>query len=323
MATYMNLATASYKTETTRERAYTARCALEAGIVAMTDDYSSGKVTVNSVPIYSTPAGTVSLSLVDNTSTITRSIVANASIAYRSKTYKLTRVVGKRYANPVPNTYALFVNGNVTLTSNTPITTVSSTVDGATYIKGNLNGASNLTVAGDLETNNDISGSPTVSGYKNSSESSLNFPSVSSGNYVSIGTLLNVLLLLSVLNLGSNYPVYYVSSPTTFTYNGSISGAGCLEAKSMDVTGDLTYADSSSVAAFVMTNEITVESAASTISGYYYCNGTFTTNGPLTINGSLVCNSMSLGGPLTINYDSRIWTNESLAASLHLPGAFP
>lgn len=322
-AAYVNLAGAAYKTEVAREREYAANCALEAGLLAMTDDYYNGKVTVASTPTYTPAAGSVSVSMIDNTANVTRTVAATASITYQSKKYRLTRVLGKRYANPVPNTYALFQNGNLNLNPNIGITTQSSILGGSVYVKGNITSAGYLTTAGDLESVGSVNGVPTVSGRQFPSSTSVNFPGINLNNYNGLGSILLILFALTGINLGSNYSTGHFASGGTMQISGTIIGQGSVAGGSLDITGDFTYFDGNAVAAFIMTNKITVESSAKNIAGYYYCTGTFTTNGPVTLNGSLACSDMKLGGPLTINYDSRIWTNESLATLLRLPGAYP
>lgn len=320
-ATYVNIAGSAYKTEIAREQEYAANCALEAGMLAMTDDYLNGKVAVSSSPTYTPYAGTVGVTMTDNSSNLGRTMIATATITYRAKVYHLMRTVGKRYLNPVPNTYALLVNGS--LGSNRAVITQSPINEGAVCINGDIGGAVSLNVAGDMEYTGDLSGTAIVSGRKIQNGSSVAFPSVNGSLYVVGGTVINLATLLPTFNLGSGYGIRYVVPGTTFTYSGTFSGQGTVEATKMDFNGDINYSDSTSVAGFVTTSDMTVENTASNLSGYYYCGGTFTTNGPITINGSLACSSLKLGGTLTINYDPRIWNTDSLAASLHLPGAFP
>lgn len=322
-ATYLNVSGAAYSTETAREREYAANCALEAGILALTDDLYNSKVTTTSTPSYTPAAGTVSLSMADNTGSVTRTVVASASITYKGKTYRLSRVVGKRTANPAPNLYAVFVDNSSNVASNRTLTTASATLDASTYFHEDTNGGSQMTIGGDLEYAKNLSGTPAVAGQTYSGAPIINFPTVNMTNYTGLGSVLVILFALVGIDLGTGYSNRHFSSTGTMQISGTIVGQGSIAGGSMEITGDLTYFDSSAVAGFIMANNITVDNGVSRIDGYYFCNGKFKTSGPLTVNGSIACSQMELGGNLTVNYDSRIWTNESLASLLKLPGAYP
>jgi hypothetical protein len=323
MLSYSTLSTASVTTETRREQSVLAQYLFDGATLKAAEDAGSGAITVPNVVNESVGAYTVAISISDNGSSLAHSLAQSSAISLHGRMYSDSRITALK--TPLsPFAYSLAVNSSVNLGSSN--VTGSSGSNGDVYCNGNLDTGSGSAINGDAEATGSINvGShSTITGQATSSANTIPFPTVTSSNYLSLGSLLGS--LLGGHTFSPSYEVEYKNGAILpVSMQGTFSGKGIIFiVGNLNITNDTSYSSSTDDVLIIVTGNVTVESGASNIVGYFYCGGTFTCSSHLTVTrGAIAANAFNAASSLTINYDPTIWTTIGEANRMKMPGFWP
>ncbi len=319
-------------TEVRREKDAIALASFQGVLDQIKADSNSAVLNLPIVTNYTCGGQTWNVTVSDNSASLARSVLVTATATIGATNYSKTSVVVQRFtSNPLNYCFAT----NTLLNSVFTITTGSGGTNGDMYVNGpatfSVLGPS--TVNGDLETTNSvILGNVTITGNTVKNATALTFPAVSAAtyqsnataNYVSGTTLNNVSFPAPS---GSTYPIFYVNGPGTL--KGTVTGQGVIFFNgNLTVSKDVTYANGSSRVAVIVKGNITVSAQCKNLVGYWYATGSCTLQavvlGSRTISsGAITGNSINNSAPLSITYDSDIFTYPSEGKKFCLPGFWP
>lgn len=322
---YSSLGIAAREAETRREQAVIARLAFDGATLKASYDCGLGNISYPSTQSVPVGATTCSVTIADNSASMSHSLSMTTSASIRGRTFNDSRVIGLKMPLS-PFYYCLAMNAATNLGGS--VTLGSGGSNGDLYDVGALTLNNNVTVNGDCESSSTFSkNSATVTGTAIGSTNPIPFPVPVAANYsaVASSSLLNILLgiILSGETFTTPYMVIYCGNDTTMS--GIFSGKGVLFVNgNVTISGNMTYLLPTDEVAIIATGNVTVQNSNTSIVGYWYCGGTFTTQSNTNLTrGSIVTNTFSPGSNFSATYDPTIWTTGGEAERLKLPGVWP
>jgi hypothetical protein len=323
------LSSNALKVQTRREEAAITQSAFDGAVDQVMCDYSAGTLSLPNTRNATIGGLTVAITVVDNNSVIPHTLKVDGTLSLNGRSYVYSRVVGAR-KTPSPFYYAVMTNSSTTLTF--PLVTGAGSANGDVCINGSgtfiLSGT---TINGDLEcTGTFTPGSLDIKGSLMTGLTAVPFPTPTRANYSAVATA----SLAGGSTVGNYtfaaagagmYKVLYVGGNATIS--GSFTGQGTVYvAGNVTISSNVTYGSAASCVAIIAEGSITVNSTATNLAGYYYCNGNFTTLGIPTktvTRGGITCQQLVLSGGLNVQGDPWVWNTPSEGYRLRLPGMWP
>ena len=327
----VQLASSAAVIQSKREAEAKARFAFDGAVQLCLTEYRAKTVNVPLTKHYIVGDHDVTLNVLDNSTSVPRTLFATGKLKVQGREYQFTRRVGNSL-DPHPFFYAMFVNTQ--LDPNRNMTFGSAGTLGDVMLNAGVVARPNsFVVNGDYEvTNSSTPVASTITGNIVRSARVVPMPTYNIDNYNPglIGGLLN-----TIVQAGNNAvslifpavePYRLVLKGNNLNISGNFSGKGTIAVKgNVTISGNMTYADADSRLVVIASGSITVSNSVTSFVGNYYTSSTFVTGtGTATLTrGGIAANSITVNGPITIINDPEFWTNPSSLTKHRVPGYWP
>jgi len=314
-----------------REAEAKARYAFDGAVQMCLTELRAKTATVPLTKNYIVGEHNVTLSVLDNSTSVARTIFATGTLKVQGKQYQFTRRLGNSL-EPHPFYYALFTNG--TLDPLRPITFGSGGTNGDVMFNGGVVARPNaFTVNGDYETTNTtVPVGSTITGTTLRSARAVTMPTFNINNYNPglVGGLLNTIVQAGGSAVSLVFPAVepyrLVYKGGNLNISGNFSGKGTIAVSgNVTISGNMTYANADSRLVVIATGTITVANTVTTYVGHYYTPSTFvsgTSTSTLT-RGSIAAQNLTMNSTMTIVNDPYFWNNPGDLIKHRVPGYWP
>lgn len=327
----VELASSAAILQSKREAEAKARYAFDGAVALCLTELRGAASTVPLTKHYNVGDHDVTLSVLDNSTSVSRTVFATGKVKVQGREFQFTRRLGNSM-EPHPFYYAVFTNSQ--LDPQRAMTFGSGGSNGDVMFNGGVVARANsFVVNGDYETT--TAAMPigaTVSGNQLRQARAVPMPAFNVNDYDPglVGGLLNSVLHLVGSIVGMVFPAV---EPYRLVYrNGNLNLSGNFQGKGTivvngDVTinGNMTYADADSRLVVIASGRVTIAAGVASYVGYYYTPTEFVSSAAATnlTRGGIATQKLTVAGPMNVTLDPHFWQNPSDMVKHRVPGYWP
>lgn len=329
----VQLATSAALIQSKREAESKARYAFEGAVQLFLTDLRNAAASVPLTKAYAVGDHTVTLNVLDNSTSVARTLFATGKLKVQGREYQFTRRLGNSL-DPHPFFYSIFTNSQ--LDPLKAMTFGSGGSLGDVMFNGGVVVRSNpFVVNGDFEST--TSGLPvgaSVVGNMLRGARPVPMPPFNVNNYNPglVGGLLNTVLQLTGSIVGMVFPTVepyrLVYRTGDLSLSGNFSGKGTIVVDgNVTISGNMTYADADSRLVVLASGRITVAPSVTGYVGFFYTPTEFATSSSVSwanLNkGGIAAQKLTVASPMTIIHDPSFWYSPSDMTRHRVPGYWP